>query len=252
MTALGYDQLKAYLTTNDDESRLIVTPLLDPKRQVNAGQAAIDVRLGRVFSLVRPWTQGVAESLSADVDFGFEPPLERVVVDLGQSLIIHPHQFVLARTLEIVRLPPNLLGYVIGRSSWGRRGLIVATAVVLHPNFSGPVTLELRNLGEVPIALYPLDRIAQLTFHEIGPQTTRPAERSQFDSSFEPSLGRVRDDETASRLRRMIARHQAQHPRVEPSSLGSKDLTTISADQTIEALIESSVGIPPPDSSEQA
>ncbi len=216
MTALGFEQLVKYLTCEDDENRLIVTPLLDPQRQVNARQAAIDVRLGRVFSLVRPWSQGVAESLDTEGGVASEPALERVVLDFGQPLIIHPHQFVLGRTLEMFRLPRNLLGYVIGRSSWGRRGLIIATAVVVHPNFSGPVTLELRNLGEVPIALYPLDRIAQLTFHELGTPPDqcedRSQTRSQFDSSFEPSLGRVRDDETAKRLRQMISRHRSQRP----------------------------------------
>jgi dCTP deaminase len=212
MSALGYEQLVQYLMDEDEERRLIVAPLLDPRRQVNERQAAIDVRLGRVFSLVRPWTQGVAESLGAEGGFASEPPLEKVVLDFGQPLIIHPHQFVLARTLEMVRLPTNLLGYVIGRSSWGRRGLIVATAVVLHPNFSGPITLELRNLGEVPIALYPLDRVAQLTFHELGTRPLAPADRSQFDSSFEPLLGRVRDEETALRLRKMISRRQPKPP----------------------------------------
>jgi dUTPase len=54
-------------------------------------------------------------------------------------------------------------------------GLIVATAVVVHPGFAGPITLELRNLGEVPLAIYPLERIAQLTFHELDePVTAEP------------------------------------------------------------------------------
>jgi dCTP deaminase len=175
---------------------------LDPERQLSENQAALDVRLGRAFSIVRAWQQGVAEDLEAADDHGvLEPELESFVLQFGEPLIIHPHQFVLARTLEVVRLPKNLLAYVIGRSSWGRRGLIVATAVVVHPGFSGPITLELKNVGEVPIALYPMDRIAQLTFHDVSVAGISTKVTSQFASTFVPTLGSVRDQETYSRLK---------------------------------------------------
>jgi dCTP deaminase len=201
MTALSFDELKTYLHRTPDSKRLVVAPLLDPVAQLRENQAAIDVRLGRVFSIAKPWTQGVADEIAPFTDEPSpEPPLETVILNFGQSLIIHPHQFVLARTLEMLRLPADLIAYVIGRSSWGRRGLIVATAVVVHPGFAGPVTLELRNLGETPMALFPLDLIAQLVFHKIEVGTTVPTEPSQFASSFEPSLGRVRKDETLKRI----------------------------------------------------
>jgi len=57
---------------------------------------------------------------------------------------------------------------VLGRSTWGRLGLIVATAVGIQPNFAGTLTLELRNLGEAPLSLYPGQIIAQLFFHEVA------------------------------------------------------------------------------------
>jgi dCTP deaminase len=153
--------------------------------------------------MTRPWTQGVAEVYGDRGDARTaEPPLEQVVLDFGEPLIIHPHQFVLARTLEFVRLPPDLCAYVVGRSSWGRRGLIVATAVIVHPGFVGPVTLELKNVGEVPLAIYPLDRVAQLAFHSaIGGVEGQGA--SQFASSFSPGVGVVRDQETDRRIREM-------------------------------------------------
>ena len=88
-------------------------------------------------------------------------------VPLGGSLIIHPHQFILAATLEYIRLPPDLMSYVIGRSTWGRLGLIVATAVGIQPGFAGTLTLELRNLGETPLTLYPGQAIGQLFFHNV-------------------------------------------------------------------------------------
>jgi len=186
MTALDCTTLKSRLTSADAATRLVISPLLDPAIQLSANQAAVDVRLGRVFRVVRPWAHGVGELLD-DANLS-QASLDTIVLAFGQPLIIHPHQFVLARTLETVRLPADLLAYVIGRSSWGRRGLIVATAVVVHPGFAGPITLELRNLGEMPIALYPMDRVAQLTFHELKTAASLPTMGSQFLGSFEPSL----------------------------------------------------------------
>jgi dCTP deaminase len=83
---------------------------------------------------------------------------------VGDYLVVHPHQFVLAQTLEYVRLPRFLMAYVVGRSTWGRLGLITATAIGVHPLFSGNLTLEIRNLGETPLRLYPGESIAQLFF----------------------------------------------------------------------------------------
>ncbi len=213
MTALSAATLKERLTHPDAASRLVVSPLLDPAAQLSEAQAAIDVRLGRVFSLVRPWAHGVGEQLQRNREDGDppQPSLDTFVLAFGQPLIIHPHQFVLARTLEMVRLPSDLLAYVIGRSSWGRRGLIVATAVVVHPCFAGPITLELRNLGEMPIALYPMDRIAQLTFHTLSSGEV-PTGGSQFTASFEPTLGRVRNPDEEKRLRRMVGEAMSSPP----------------------------------------
>jgi dCTP deaminase len=206
MTALGWGAIGKRLRDPDAKKRLIVSPLLDPSQQLKAGQAGLDVRLGRAFAVVKPWTHGVAERFEAEDEAPIEPPLERMVFDFGESLIIHPHQFVLARTLEFVRIPDDLLAYVIGRSSWGRRGLIVATAVVVHPGFAGPITLELKNVGEVPIALYPMDRIAQLAFHEVAGAANGDAPGSQFASTFRPALGAVRDKDTEDRIRTLARR----------------------------------------------
>jgi dCTP deaminase len=203
VSALSAEKLRSLMTEKDPEKRLVVSPILDPDTQLKDSQAAVDVRLGRIFSVVRPWTHGVAELVEPDEKASPAAPLSRVVLEFGQPLIIHPHQLVLARTLEVVRLPPNLLAYVMGRSSWGRRGLIVATAAVVHPVFAGPITLELKNVGEVPIAVYPLDRIAQLTFHDVVGDVRVEKEPSQFASAVVPELGVVRDHETERRIRRM-------------------------------------------------
>lgn len=218
MSTLSASEIRNRLRTDKPDRRLVVAPLLDPRKQISDTQAGVDVRLGRIFSTARPWASGVAER----VDVADPTPavsLETFVLEFGQPLIIHPHQFVLARTLELVRLPRDLTAYVIGRSSWGRRGLIVATAVVVHPGFAGPITLELRNLGEMPIAMYPMDRIAQLVFHELTRSEgtveedtaaqTPPQAGSQFIGSFEPSLGDVRTEDEKARLVRLSSRFES-------------------------------------------
>ena len=69
---------------------------------------------------------------------------------------------VLASTLEYVRLPKSISAYVTSRSKWGRLGLVIATATAIHPGFTGTITLELVNHGNIPLVLYPGLAIAQL------------------------------------------------------------------------------------------
>lgn len=155
----------------DLKDRLVVSPLLDVNDQVREDQASIDIRLGFGFALVSASSSGVIDELQADV--GLKRRLTNLYrleyVPFGGELVIHPHQFILAETLEFIRLPPTLAAYVIGRSTWGRLGLIVATAAGIHPGFSGTLTLELRNLGETPLTLHPGQPIGQLFFHTVEP-----------------------------------------------------------------------------------
>jgi dCTP deaminase len=90
---------------------------------------------------------------------------------------LHPGHFVLAATLEYLRLPNDLGAYVVGRSSWGRVGLVVATAMMAHPGFTGCLTLELVNEGDSPICLVPGVKIAQLAFHQL----TEPTDHAYGD-----------------------------------------------------------------------
>src|SRR5262245_18868742 len=86
-------------------------------------------------------------------------------VRFGDKYILHPGSFVFGVTLEWLRLPGDLAAYVIGRSSWGRRGLIIATATGVHPGFKGCLTLALTNVGEIPIAIKPGMETCQLFLH---------------------------------------------------------------------------------------
>jgi dCTP deaminase len=132
------------------------------------GPASIDVRLGRWF-LIAHQTRSNQIDLSRDHGaLEFETKEARsYYVPFQEKFIIHPGRFVLGSTLEWVSLPTNVGGYITGKSTLGRRGLIIETAAGIHPGFSGCLALEIYNCGEVPIAITPGMRIAQIFFHQL-------------------------------------------------------------------------------------
>lgn len=148
------------LDQEDIEQRLVVTPLLDREQQVGPG--SIDLRLGSGFIEVRLSEAQVVDPFTDEGTPANPVGQEKYDVPIGESLFLHPGQFLLGATFEFIRLPTSMAGQVLGRSSWGRLGLIVATAVTVQPGFAGCLTLELQNLGSVPIRLFPGLRIAQL------------------------------------------------------------------------------------------
>jgi deoxycytidine triphosphate deaminase len=109
---------------------------------------------------------------------------------------------VLAATLEYVVLPGDLGAQVITRSSYGRLGLITATAIQIHPLFRGCLTLELVNLGALPISLYPGERVAQLVLSVATPPLIGTLE-PKYDCATRPEFSRVRKDRDAGILRHL-------------------------------------------------
>ena len=113
---------------------------------------------------------------------------------------IHTKEFVLGVTLEWIRLPSNRAAYVVGRSSWGRHGLIIATATGVHPGFTGCLTLELSNVGEIPITVKPGTTICQLFIHEVRGLDLEEATHSSFIGRRKPTLGTIKLDPVAQKL----------------------------------------------------
>lgn len=201
MTVIGGKGLRKLLyCTSDWTKRLVVTPILDTASQIDESAGAIDIRLGTKF--IVPQRASVAHLDVGDKDFNasFVEAVETVHVSYGASLTLHPGHFVLGSSLEYFRLPANLSGYVVSRSSWGRLGLIVATAIGIHPGFFGVLCLELSNSAEVPISLYPGLTIAQVFFHTVEPGTTEKRAESAYlgatevelpSFSLQPEIGRL-------------------------------------------------------------
>lgn len=155
--------LKDHLWKLLKDRELIVTPLLD-RDQVR--ESSIDVRLGNQFIVInRTRLLGLDLAHYDGLARQLHKYHTRIRIEYGERFILHPGQLVLGATLEYLKLPRSLSGYLIGRSSWGRMGLVIATATNIGPGYTGSPTLELINLGEIPLTVYPGVRIAQLVLH---------------------------------------------------------------------------------------
>lgn len=192
---LTCSEIKRRVTSggNSDRNGLVITPILDWKSQASPGNSSLDVRLGQNFRIPGRTKLDRLDHLSEDHSEDVQKYNEDHHIPVGDYFVLHPRQFVLGETLEWVKLPANLSAYVVGRSSWGRDGLIVATAIGIHPHYSGVITLELTNVGEIPIRLYPGSRIAQLFIHTLDDegaiQNPSSGARSSFYGSKGPSSG---------------------------------------------------------------
>ncbi len=144
---------------SDLNDQLIVTPQLE----LDLRDGTIDLHLGTKFLLFRLTRSGKIDPSTITEEQAHEL-LERLQLRLGEELILHPGQLLLASTLEYLSIPQDLGASVVTRSSYGRLGLITATSVFVHPGWKGCLTLELTNVGNSPIALRPGERIAQLVF----------------------------------------------------------------------------------------
>jgi len=207
------DSLKNLIFTKQESTReqLIITPILNWKEQVKRGSASVDLRLGCSFRIPKrsqlsdfdPLLESTYKSKLVKAVNGNEKKPEKkprsrqseMYVGIGDSLVLHPRQFVLGNTLEYIHLPSNYAAYVVGRSSWGREGLVIATATGVHPGYSGILTLELTNLGEVPLKLYPGITIAQLFIHKVNASQKGVRDRSVFLGSTKPEGGKPISDE---------------------------------------------------------
>jgi dCTP deaminase len=165
---------------------LVVEPLDDPEKQVQP--ASIDLRLGNEFLVFRNPHIPFIDTRGANVgDY-----TEKVVIADGGQFILHPGEFALGTTHERVKIPPDLVAKVEGRSSLGRLALIVhATAGFIDPGFEGHITLELSNLGRVPVALYPGMRVSQIALHQMSGPAERPYGAPGRGSKYQGQRGPV-------------------------------------------------------------
>jgi dCTP deaminase len=170
--------------------RLIITPLLDD-RQIGPG--SVDIRLGA--SIIVPKrtyveSQDVTNPMdSAQIE---ARRYTRIRLRYHSPFILHPNELILAATFEYLSLPYDLTCSIASRSSWGRLGLVVATAAVVQPGYKGCLTLELVNVSASPIVLYPGLPVGQLIFYEVIHPTYGPGTPQYDNKEFGKYAGRYR------------------------------------------------------------
>jgi dCTP deaminase len=134
---------------------------------------------------------------------------------------LHPNSFVLGITLELIRLKKDLADVVTGKSLWGRRGLIIATATGVHCGFTGCLTLKITNLGQIPILLKPGMPICQLFLHRVEPNSLPDGrglvDASQYNGRRKPILGEIKGEIKMDAFSRALSVSEAS-PSPPPSA----------------------------------
>lgn len=143
-----------------DDGSLGVSPLMEDSIQ----PASIDCRLGSHFLMVD-------DNQTHSIDLNSKITYREYE---GPSITIPPKSFLLATTMETVKLPNDLVAFVEGRSSIGRIGLFIQNAGWVDPGFEGQITLELFNANSLPIRLEAGRRICQLVFCRMDQAAARP------------------------------------------------------------------------------
>jgi dCTP deaminase len=169
--------------------RLVITPLLDPSQ---ISTSSVDLRLGFSFLLAKRANVPAIDPMSGPAFIVGEKLFEKITVSRGRKIFLHPREFVIGATVEYLGLPGDIGGYVTSRSSWGRAGLVIATATAVAPGFRGVITLELANLGTAPVVLRPGVRIAQIIFHRSQKQGLY---QGRYRFPTEPEAGKMHLDD---------------------------------------------------------
>jgi dCTP deaminase len=164
-----------------DAGRIVIDPLDESSIQ----PSSVDLRLDRLFRVFLNHTMPVI-----DVKEDLEDLTRLVKIDDGEAFILHPGEFVLGSTYEKVSLPDDLVGRIEGKSSLGRLGLLIhSTAGFIDAGFSGHITLELSNVANLPITLYPGMKIGQVSFLRMTTPADVPYGSARVGSKYQGQRG---------------------------------------------------------------
>jgi dCTP deaminase len=160
---------------------------IDPFDESLIQPSSVDVRSDRYFRVFHN-----ARYPFIDVKQPMEDLTELVQVDGDHAFILHPGEFVLGSTLERIRLPDDLVARLEGKSSLGRLGLLIhSTAGFIDPGWNGQVTLELSNVSNLPITIYPGMKIGQVSFVQLTEPAENPYGSGPIGSKYQDQKGPV-------------------------------------------------------------
>lgn len=170
-----------------ESGRVVVEPFDENMVQ----PSSIDIRVDSLFRVFHNSRYPVI-----DVRKPMEDLTELVEVSEEEPFILHPGEFVLGSTLEKVTLPDDIVGRIEGKSSLGRLGLLIhSTAGFVDAGWSGHLTLELSNVANLPITIYPGMKIGQLCLFEMTSPAERPyGERGRYRDQRGPTPSKFYED----------------------------------------------------------
>ena len=154
-----------------------------PLEEIQIQPASVDIRLGNSFSVIKSGTNILKMDTPTEYHSLF-----------AETFLLLPKQFVLATTIEYVRLPDNLTAFVEGRSSIGRLGLFIQNAGWVDPGFEGEITLELYNASDHAIELRTGRRVGQLVFAQMDCSAENPY-RGKYQGQRNATGSRIQLDD---------------------------------------------------------
>ena len=181
------------------EGRIEIDPYDDSLLQ----PSSVDVRVDRYFRVFHNNRYPYIDVREPQDDL-----TELVEVEGDTPFVLHPGEFVLGSTLERIRLPDDLVARLEGKSSLGRLGLLIhSTAGYVDPGWDGYLTLELSNVANLPITIYPGMKIGQISFFRLTSAAERPYGSKGRGSKYQGQRG-----PTASRFFEEFARESGTRP----------------------------------------
>lgn len=173
-----------------NEEKIKIEPILD-EEQIQP--SSVDIRLGNTFKTFKKTDKIYIDTKN---NTNIEEYMQTYKIKDNKPFIIHPNEFALATTLEHIELPSDIVARVEGRSSIGRLGVTVhVTAGYIDPAFKGKITLEISNIGTLPVALYPKQRVGQIVFETMTTPAEKPYGHKDRNSKY-----MFQSDVTASRI----------------------------------------------------
>jgi dCTP deaminase len=164
-----------------DAGRIVIEPLGEDCIQ----PSSVDLHIDRFFRVFRNHTMG-----HIDLKQDLEALTELVEVEEDGVFILHPGEFVLGATAERIGVPDDLVGRLEGKSSLGRLGLLIhSTAGFIDAGWDGHITLELSNVANLPITLYPGMRIGQVSFLQMTTPADQPYGSGTLGSKYKGQRG---------------------------------------------------------------
>jgi dCTP deaminase len=158
---------------------------LEPLEMSLLQPSSFDVRLDRFFRLFDNHKYAYIDPAEDQSDL-----TQLVEVDPKEAFILHPGEFVLGSTYEFVTLPDNIAARLEGKSSLGRLGLLThSTAGFVDPGFKGHVTLELANVSNLPIKLWPGMKVGQLCFFQLSSPSETPYGSEKYNNRYQGQRG---------------------------------------------------------------